>query len=152
MVREKEAFLRSLIKFFDTTIILISFFISYFVSFYLREFFGKGDMAFAISADLSGFLFFAEKNIILWVSYIPAWIIVLGSMGVYHDIRTKSIPSQAFAVIKTAFITTFILGAVIFLFKMTLTSRLFVGTYTAITIVLSIIGKMFVHNLLSLLH
>ncbi|MCA9732872.1 MAG: sugar transferase [Deferribacteres bacterium] len=152
MVREKEAFLRSLIKFFDTTIILFSFFLSYFVSFYLREFFGKGDMAFAISADLSGFLFFAEKNILLWVSYIPAWIIVLGSMGAYHDIRTKSIPSQAFAVVKTAFITTFILGAVIFLFKMTLTSRLFVGTYTAITIVMLIIGKMFMYNLLSLLH
>ncbi|KAA3612265.1 MAG: sugar transferase [Calditrichaeota bacterium] len=152
MVREKEAFLRSLIKVLDTTIILISFFISYFVSFYLREAFGFGDMAFAISADLSGFLFFAEKNIILWVSYIPAWIIVMGTQGAYHDIRTKTIPVQAFAVIKTAFITTLILGAIIFLFKMKLTSRLFVGTYTSVTILLLVIGKMFVHNLLSILH
>ncbi|MDQ7052796.1 MAG: hypothetical protein Q9P14_07870 [candidate division KSB1 bacterium] len=65
MVREKEAFLQSLIKLIDMGVILVAFFVSYFVSFYIRDLFELGEMAFAVSQDLEGFMHFFQNTAVL---------------------------------------------------------------------------------------
>ncbi len=152
MVREKEAFLRSLIKLIDFCVIIAAFIVSYFVSFYIRDFFNFGQMAFAEAKNFEGFLNFARNTSILWIIYIPSWIFVLSIQGMYQDIRTRSFLHILIIILKTSLITSLILGTAIFIFKMTLTSRLFIGTYIAITVLFLIIEKSFLSRVIDYFH
>ncbi len=152
MVREKEAFLQSLIKLIDMGVILFAFFVSYFVSFYIRDLFELGEMAFAVSQDLEGFLHFFQNTAVLWVIYIPAYVLVLSMQGMYQDIRTRRFLTMTATIIKTSLISLLILGTEIFLFKMTLTSRLFIGTYIVITAIFLIIEKVLLSYILDYMH
>jgi exopolysaccharide biosynthesis polyprenyl glycosylphosphotransferase len=152
MVREKEAFLSGIIKLVDGLVILFAFFISYFVSFYLRDELALGEMAFAISMDLDGFLYFFGKNYLLLVGHIPAWIIVFSTHGMYSDFRAKSFRAVMMAILKSSLITTFLLSTIIFIFKMTLTSRLFVATYIILSILFLILAKYFLRIFLDYIH
>ena len=61
MVKEREAFLGNVARVIDSLCILAAFFLSYFVSILVRDFFSLGEMAFAIAPDLQGLLFFSQK-------------------------------------------------------------------------------------------
>lgn len=152
MVREKEAFLGNVIKLVDSLVIALAFFIAYFVSFYLRDELALGDMAFAISMDFDGFLYFLNRNYLLLVGYIPAWIIALSTQGVYTDFRAKSFGAVTLAILRSTLVTTFLLSTIIFIFKMTLTSRLFVATYIVITVLFLIGAKYPLRYFLDYLH
>ena len=152
MVREKEAFLQSLIKLIDMGVISFAFFVSYFVSFYIRDLFDLGEMAFAVSQDLEGFLHFFQNTAVLWVIYIPAYVLVLSMQGMYQDIRTRRFLTMIATIVKTSLISLLILGTEIFLFKMTLTSRLFIGTYIVITAIFLIIEKVLLSYILDYMH
>ncbi len=152
MLREKEAFLQSLIKLVDMGVILLAFLVAYFVSFYIRDWFHLGEMAFAVSRDLNGFLHFVQNTAILWVIYIPAYILVLSVHGMYQDIRTRRLLNVLSIIVRTAIITTLILGTEIFLFKMTLTSRLFIGTYIVFTALFLLLEKYLLTHVLDYMH
>lgn len=152
MVREREAFIGSLIKLVDALIILVAFIISYFVSLYLREGLALGEMAFAISMDIEGLMHFTQKNALLLVGHIPAWIIVMSVQGVYKDFRSKQLGRVSYEILQSSFITSLLLGSLIFIFKMTLTSRLFVAVYTIVTVILLVVGKYFLRLTLDFIH
>lgn len=152
MVREKEAFLRSLLITTDGVTIFVAFVLSYFLSFGLREELALGEMAFALSADLKGLIYFMRKNYPLIISYILAWIIILSTQGVYKDYRSKRSRTIIFAIIKSSFFATIFLGSIAFLVKLQLTSRLFVATWSVFTVILLITEKYFINRLLDYIH
>ena len=152
MLREKEAFLQSLIKLFDLGVIVVAFVASYFVSFHIRGLLNLGEMGYAVSMDWDGFVAFNRHTFVLWIFYIPSWIVVLSIQGLYEDIRTKRFLNGIYIILKTSVITSLILGSLIFIFKLKLTSRLFFGTHIVTTAFLLITEKYFLKHLLDHIH
>jgi len=145
MVKEKEAFLSNIAKIVDTFSIFTAFVISYFLTLHVRDLYGLGEMAYATSADWLGLLFFMEKNVILIIGGILAWLMFLTVQGAYKDIRTKTLAQEFFIVAKSSLFATITLGSFIFIFKLTLTSRMFIGINIVVTSLL-ITGMKFTLN------
>jgi exopolysaccharide biosynthesis polyprenyl glycosylphosphotransferase len=152
MITEKEAFLRQLAKVIDTLCVSSAFVLSYFLTIFVRTSFGLKEMAFATSPDWSGFLFFAEQNIILIVAGIPAWIIFLASLGAYNDIRTKPFYQYVLIILPTGLLATLAIGSLIFAFKLILTSRLFIFINVTVSCLLLIIAKLIQGRLFDFIH
>ena len=150
MVKEKEAFLRNITRIIDALSILAAFIVSYFLTLHLRGLFELGEMAYALSYDMQGLLFFMKKNVVLLIGSVPVWLLFLSFHGAYKDIRTKTILREFFIVAKTSLFATITLGSFIFIFKLTLTSRLFIATNIVvtslfITIMKGVVNKIFEH-------
>ncbi|NIR51191.1 sugar transferase [candidate division KSB1 bacterium] len=152
MVKEKEAFLSNVTKIIDALSIILAFVFSYFVSVFIRHYFGLGEMAFAKAPDLEGLLFFTEKNAILIFSSIPIWLFLLSIQGAYKELRTKTIGKQFEIILKSSILTTITLGSLIFIFKMTLTSRLFIAITSIVTIILLIGAKILLNRFFDYMH
>lgn len=152
MVREKQAFLRNLVVIFDVIVIVVAFLLAYFISYHLRQAYGLGEMAFAIAPNLKGFVYFTRMNFALVAFYLPMWIIALASQGAYKDFRTKTFLNISFNILVAGGLTAFALGTPIFLFKMILTSRLFIGVMWGLTILFLIVGRQVVNVLLDYIH
>jgi|Deesub1362B_J571_1020462.scaffolds.fasta_scaffold02713_3 exopolysaccharide biosynthesis polyprenyl glycosylphosphotransferase len=141
MVREKEIFLKNLLQFLDAVTILVSFFITFFLMKYVRQAFRLGEMAFAPSFDWPGALFFTENNLIILISAIIFWIFFLSLFRVYNDFRVRSFWKIIWGIFQAGVATTLAIGSIVFLTKMTLTSRLFVLAFSFDSAVLLIIQK-----------
>ncbi|MDZ7363340.1 MAG: sugar transferase [candidate division KSB1 bacterium] len=152
MVREKQAFLRNIVVIVDAAAIALAFFLSYFVSYYLRQAYGLGEMAFAIAPNLEGFAYFTRKNFAIIAFYFPLWIITLASQGAYKDFRTKTFFNIFRSILVAGGLTAFALGTPIFLFKMILTSRLFIGVMWGLTILFLIVERHLLNLLLDYIH
>jgi len=152
MVREKELFLRGLVRSADAVAILLAYVLSYYISFLLRQQYNLGMMAYATAPNLQGLLYFSQKNLILIGSYIPIWIIVLSVRGAYTQFRTMTFFATLGIIIQTGVIATFALGTLIFVLKLELTSRLFIGVFTAMTVLLLLIERAFMNRLLDRIH
>ena len=137
MVKEKETFLANVTKVIDAACIFVAFLYSYFISVYIRELYPSlGEMAYASSLNFSGFLYFAQKNAIIIASSIPIWLIFLSLHGAYKDIRTKKGWAEFAVILKSGILATITLGGFIFVFKLTLTSRLFIATNSLMAVLL----------------
>ncbi|MFQ5707564.1 MAG: sugar transferase [bacterium] len=152
MVQEKEAIVGNASRVIDALVIMIAFVVSYFISLYIRHVYQLGEMAHAIAYNWEGLVFFARKNAILIFSYIPIWLILLTKQGSYKDMRTKSVAKEILILLKAGALATVSLGSLIFLFKMTLTSRLFIGIYSATTILFLIVAKFLLNEFLEYIH
>ncbi|MFQ5601668.1 MAG: sugar transferase [bacterium] len=152
MVKEKEAFLSNLAKVIDALCIIITFVFSFFISVYIRDLYGLGEMAYAKEADLKSFLFFTEKNAILIFSSIPIWLFLLSIQGAYKELRTKTIAREFEIILKSAVLATITLGSLIFIFKLTLTSRLFIAINSVSTVINLTIAKILLNNLFDYIH
>ncbi len=129
MVREKELFFIRLMKITDVVMILISFVIAYFVTLWVRPFFTTGGMAYATQISLDGAIYFLENHIWLVLIMIPVWISLMSIDGVYIGFRTKIFIEILWKVFRTCIVSIIVLGYVVFLLKMTLTSRLYVAVF-----------------------
>ncbi len=152
MVREKEAFLSNVTRFIDALCILGAFVLSYFLTFSVRDYLGLGNMAFARTATLEGFLFFAQKNAPLILASVPVWLFLLNVQGAYKELRTQTIGRQIEIVLKSGILTTIVLGSLIFIFKMTLTSRLYIAITMGLSIVLLIWAKLVLNRFFDYIH
>ncbi|MCH8125464.1 sugar transferase [candidate division KSB1 bacterium] len=141
MVREKEIFLKNILQIIDLVVVSVSFGVTFYVMGIVRNRFNLGKMAFAPNFDLQGALFFFENNFIIFLSAIFFWLIFLNFFGVYHDFRTENYLKIFFGIIKSAIASTLAIGSVVFLLKMTETSRLFVGLFSCICAILLVIEK-----------
>jgi len=151
MVHEKEAFLKNILQIFDAITISLAFFVSFFLIGYVRTIYSLGEMAYAPSFDLSGAVYFFENNISIFISAIVFWLIFLSSFGVYTDFRTRSFWEIAWITIKSSFFVALALGSVVFLTKMTLTSRLFILTFAGVSIVFILVEKKTINFFLEIL-
>ena len=152
MVQEKEAFLGHVVKLIDAISILIAFILSYFFTVWLRNIYGLGEMAYAIAPNLQGFLFFSKKNIIHIVLFIPIWLIFLSLQDAYKDIQIRPFSKELIIILKSGIFASLTLGSLIFIFKMTLTSRLFIGIYSVLSMCLIIIAKILLNKFFGYIH
>jgi len=152
MVKEKELFLRGLVRSADAVAILLAYVFSYYISFLLRQQYNLGMMAYATAPNLQGLLYFTQKNLILIGSYVPIWIIVLSVRGAYTQFRTMTFFATLGIILQTGVIATFALGTLIFVLKLELTSRLFIGVFTVMTVLSLLIERAFMNRLLDRVH
>jgi len=141
MVKEKEAFLITLMKITDGMIIAGAFILSYFIDGYLRPLLHLRELAFASSLDIYGAFYFLNRNILIFLSSILFWILTLSFLGVYNNFRTKRFLQVALTTIKAGVLATIVLGSVIFITKMTLTSRFFISLFFITSTLLLIFEK-----------
>lgn len=129
MVREKEIFLVRLMKVSDSIVIVISFIAAYFITWQIRQVLELGALAFAPSLSIGGAFFFLRNHIWLVLITVPAWVSLMSIDGVYTQFRTKLFIEILWRVLRTGLGSILILGSVVFLLKMTLTSRLYVAVF-----------------------
>ncbi len=152
MVKEKEAFLGNVTKVVDASVILLAFACSYFVDVFIRELYGLREMAFARDLSFSGFWYFARNTYIIPLSSIPVWLTFLSFHGSYMQVRTRSLIKDLEIILKAGVFATIAVGSAIFLFKLTLTSRLFIGINAILTIIFLFLAKLVFYGLLEKLH
>ena len=133
MVREKEIFLKNILQIIDLMVISVSFFAAFQLMGIVRGKLNLGGMAFAPSFDLRGALFFFEKNLLIFFSAILFWLLFLSFFGVYKNFRTNSYRNILWGIVQSGIAATLAIGSVVFLAKMTLTSRLFVGLFSLVS-------------------
>ncbi|HDQ44728.1 MAG TPA: sugar transferase [bacterium] len=132
MVREKEAFLIRLMKVSDMIIVGGAFIAAYFVTVWIKDYLDLGGLAFASSFSFTGAVGFMRQHLVLVLVTIPTWIGLMSLDGVYLNFRTKLFIETGFRVLRTGLVSMLALGSVVFLLKMDLTSRLYVGIFALI--------------------
>ncbi|MFQ5753068.1 MAG: sugar transferase [bacterium] len=152
MVKEQEAFLSNVSKFIDAFCIILTFIASYFVSVYIREIYSLGEMAYAIAPSFNGLLFFTKKNAIIVFASVPIWLFLLSVQGAYKELRTKTIAKEFEIILKSAILATITLGSLIFIFKLTLTSRLFIAINANLTIIFLTGTKILLNRVFDYIH
>ena len=126
MVREKELFLIRLMKISDAVVLSISFVaLGYFVTLLLRRVFDMGPLAYAEEGTVG----FILNHFWLAMITIPAWISMMSLDRVYSDFRTKLFIEIIWRVFRTGLLAILFLGSGVFLLKMTMASRLYVGVF-----------------------
>ncbi len=124
MLREKELFLYRLMKLTDAFLIFISFFLSYFLTLWVRSGLGLGP------------LLHIKEYYWLPLITIPVWIRLMSYDGVYLNFRTKLFIEILWRILRTGVGTFLILGSVVFILKMHLTSRFFVIVFAGVSTLL----------------
>jgi len=152
MVKEKELFLGNLARVIDSFCVLISFVYSYFLSVQIRDWLGLGEMAYAISPNWQGLLFFTQKNYPLVVSILPIWLMFLSMNGAYKEFRMRNFRKEFGIILKSVFLVTAMQGSFIFLFKLTLTSRLFIATNAGMTVLFLTVSKLVQNQVFDYIH
>ncbi|MCG8605850.1 hypothetical protein MJD09_12735, partial [bacterium] len=152
MVKEKEAFLVNVIKVVDALTIVVAFVCSYFLSVFIRDYYSLGAMAYAAAPNLEGLSFFARKNLAILLSSLPIWIFLLSIQGAYKELRARNFSKELSIIIKAALLATVAQGSLIFLLKLTLTSRLYIGINAGVTICLLIGQKLLMHKFFDYFH
>ena len=141
MVREKEIFLKNFVQILDLIVISVSFFIAFYLIGIVRDYFDLGVMAFAPTFDWQGALFFFKNNLLIFFSAILFWLVFLSFFGVYKNFRTNGFRTILLGVLQSSVAATLAIGSVIFLSKMTLTSRLFVGLFSFVSAISLLMEK-----------
>ena len=131
MLREKEVFLTRLMKISDAIVIMVAFVLAYFITLALKKYLSLGGLAFATSVSFSGAVFFLRNHLTLVLITIPTWISLMSMDGVYANFRTKLFIEILWRVTRTSAGSLLVLGSGVFLFKMTLTSRMYVAVFAA---------------------
>ncbi len=152
MVREKQAFLRNSVVLSDALLIGFAFAASYFISFYLREAYGLGEMAYAVSPDWEGLSYFTQKNFALVGFYLAAWLSTLVFLGAYKELRTHTFFKSSAQIFVAGVLALLMVSTPIFLLKMELTSRLFIGTLWLVTVALLLVARLGMNHLLDYIH
>jgi len=147
MVREKEIFFKNILQVIDIIVITIAFFVSFVVMGFIRNIFDLGEMAMVPSFNFYGAFIFFKNSLLIFFSAIFFWMIFLTFFGVYRDFRTTRFLKIIFCIIKSSIASTLATGSVIFLSKMTLTSRLYIVLFSITSIVLLLIEKRIALNI-----
>ncbi|MFQ5674959.1 MAG: sugar transferase [bacterium] len=134
MVQDKEVFFSNVVKIIDAFCVIIAFITAYFLSFPLRNTLGLGEFYYATAPNIQGLFYFTKKYSIIPLASIPIWLTALSFNGSYRDLRTRTFWKEFQIVLKSGVTATLLFGSLIFLFKMTLTSRLFIVVNSVMTV------------------
>lgn len=124
MLKEKEAAFRRFLIFADVCIIALA----YLLAFFMRDLIGEPDIA-------------LTKFGLALVFAIPYWCLALYANGMYLSLRTRTYLEILWAVVKSGAITFFLLGTIIFLFKLQFMSRLFFLLFMGLSLILIWLAK-----------
>lgn len=123
VLREHEAVIRRALVLLDGIIVAFSFFAAYFVrqyfpSIYKLDIFPSIQVFQAPLASLSDYL-------VVLFFVVPLWVSMLFINDLYLPMRTRKFYEILWGIIKSSFISVFIFGAIVFLFRLDYVSRLF---------------------------
>ncbi len=122
-------------KITDAIAIAISFIAAYFITMGVKQFLELGPLAFGHSISFSSLFFFLSNHLWLVLITVPTWVSLMSIDDVYKNFRTKIFIEILWRLFRTGIVSILVLGSVVFLLKMTLTSRLYVGIFAATGIV-----------------
>lgn len=138
MIKEYEAFLKRMMIFADLLIVAISFILAYFL---------RGNIYLFYKLDLfpsrvvMGAIYPLDKYLWLLLIILPVWYGLLSSQGLYESFRTKKLTNTVWIITKTGVLATLIIGTLIFIFKLTYVSRVFMFLFSGISISLLSLEK-----------
>jgi len=138
MIKEYETFLKKMMAITDVLVITGSFILAYFLrkniySFYKLDLFP--------SKVVMGTIHPLDKYLWLLLIILPVWYGLLNFQGLYDSFRTKRLAEIFWIIIKAGFFATLITGSLIFIFKLTYVSRIFVVLLSVITVSLLSLEK-----------
>ena len=138
MIKEYEAFMKRMMVFADLSIVAGSFILAYFLrkniySFYKLDLFP--------SRVVMGTLYPLDNYLWLLLIILPVWYGLLNFQGMYDSFRTKRLTEIVWIITKTGFLATLVTGTLIFIFKLTYVSRIFVVLFSIISVSLLSLEK-----------
>jgi len=138
MIKEYEAFLKKMMIFADMLVLAVSFILAYFLreniySFYKLDLFP--------SKVVMGTVYPLDKYLWLLLIILPVWYGLLSFQGFYESFRTKRLTKTVWIIIKTGVLATLITGTLIFIFKLTYVSRVFMFLFSGISVSLLSLEK-----------
>lgn len=142
MLKEKEAVIRKAMIAFDAFIVAFSFFLAYFLrqhfhSFYRLNLIPSVHVVSGPPNPLSDYL------VVLFVA-VPLWCSILYLCGMYHSMRTRTIPEIVWIILKSFFFVTFVFGFIVFLFKLEFVSRMFFILFVLAVLIFILLEKIVV--------
>jgi len=149
MLKEKEAVLRKAMIAFDAFIVVFSFFLAYFLrhhfhSFYRLDLIPSAQVVSGRPNSLSDYL------VVLFVA-VPLWCGMLYLYGMYHSMRTRTIPEIVWIILKSSFFAILVFGFIVFLFELEFVSRMFFVLFVTAVFIFILLEKVVVfsaaHNL-----
>jgi len=152
MVKEKEAFIINMMKVVDATVIIISFFLSYFIDHFFRSIYDFNEMAYAIAPTIEGLYYFSKMNWPITLSIVPIWLSLFSILGAYRDFRTRPFKKELVIIIKTAVLSVVFLGSIFFILQMKFTSRLYIGIVTVTTSLGMMVERRLISTFLDRIH
>ena len=138
MIKEYEAFLKKMMILADLVVMAGSFILAYFLRANIY-FFYRLDLF--PSRVVMGTIHPLDKYLWLLLIILPVWYALLSSQGLYDSFRTKRLAVTVWIIVKTGFLATLITGTLIFVFKLTYVSRIFMFLFSGIAVCLLSIEK-----------
>ena len=120
MLKEHDSFFRRLLIFADSALILISFVIGYYASFFISIMYGQEAVQVLHKIPLKVFFIYAPIIVTLWIS-------TLYTFGAYRAFRWKDVSSSLFEICKAGFLSTILFAALSYLFGFGILSRIFIS-------------------------
>ncbi|MDZ7369670.1 MAG: sugar transferase [candidate division KSB1 bacterium] len=152
MLTDKERFIKTLLKSVDLFILYAAFPVAYFVDEFIRAVAFLQVKAYAGSATLSGFIYFASNYWLMFVGFPLIWWALYNLNGIYQDYRTRPFRRLVYLITVTSVWASFVCGSLIFFFKVDMASRLFFLVYAFSAWSLILIEKYLLLALLSRIH
>ena len=128
MLKEQAKLIDKIAQFINLAIIFFSFILAY----YVRDHF------LTLFIDRFSPLFPLDRYLWLLLIILPLWGILLRLQGFYDPLRTKSLASPSWIIIKTAFMGTLGIGVLIFIFKLQYISRALIFIFVIMSTLLLI--------------
>jgi len=140
MLKEKESVVRKAMLLFDAFIVSLAFLLSFFLrqnfyTFYKLDIIPSTQVIARTTASISDYL-------VVLFFVVLVWCFMLYLNGMYQSMRTRSLFEIVWIVIKSSFFANLVLGAFIFLFKLTFVSRAFFVIFVVVSLTFMLLEKM----------
>ncbi|MFQ5900032.1 MAG: sugar transferase [Thermodesulfobacteriota bacterium] len=136
MLRQKTRLVISAIYIFDIVLTIVSFFIAYRV----RDTYFAGSYGSLVSV---------KYYLWLLLLIIPVWSFLFYYFRVYESFRTKPFWMDPWKIFKVVFWGVLFLGTSVFIFKLQHVSRLFIGLFALVNLVLLCLEKTIIRSIAS---
>jgi exopolysaccharide biosynthesis polyprenyl glycosylphosphotransferase len=132
VLKEKDAVVRKAMLIFDGLIMSWAFLLAFLLRRHFHEFY-KFDLIPSAKIIIDAKVLSVSDYFVVLFFVVPIWCVLLHMNGMYKGLRTMTIPRALFIIIKSAFLTAVIFGAITFLFKLKFVSRVFFIAFLAIS-------------------
>ena len=143
MLKEKDAVIRKATILLDAVIVSIAFVLAFLIRQHFHAFYKLDIIPYAKVVVDASTLSMSDYLIVVFF-VVPIWCFALYLNGMYRSLRTKTIPSAIFIIIKSAILTAVIFGASAFIFKLKFVSRVFFIIFLAISSLFIMIEKILI--------
>jgi len=143
MFKEKESILQKTTMLLDASVLTLAFFIAY----YLRghfDIFGSLNFIPAKEFVTTNGASLREYLLVLLI-VVPVWCFIFYINGMYRSMRTRRLMAFIWIVFKSFFFAVRAFGAIVFIFRLTFISRLYVGIFVLVSLTAIIAEKIFLY-------